>query len=55
MFNRPGPRLVTALEWLSAMFGPNPDLDALPEFPYEWLEAQVRLSFLLMNSSRVSF
>jgi len=23
------------------MFGPNPDLDAPPEFPYEWLEAQV--------------
>lgn len=38
MFNRPGPRLVDALEWLVAVLHDRPDLGP-PEFPAERLEA----------------
>jgi iron complex transport system substrate-binding protein len=37
MFNRPGPRLVDALEWLASILLDRPDL--MPaDFPFEWLE-----------------
>jgi hypothetical protein len=38
-FNRPGPRLVDALEWLVALLAGRTDLLA-PDFPWEWLRPQ---------------
>jgi len=40
MFNRPGPRLVDALEWLVAILHGRPDL-APPGFPAERLDKSV--------------
>ena len=35
-FNRPGPRLVDALEWLTGLLNDKPDM--IPEdFPWKWL------------------
>jgi len=37
-FNRPGPRLVDALEWLTGLINDRSDL--IPkDFPWKWLEA----------------
>ena len=43
MFNRPGPRLVDALEWLAAMFHGCDDV-CPPGFPYEWLDTKQKAS-----------
>mmetsp|Transcript_6866 Transcript_6866/g.10460 ORF Transcript_6866/g.10460 Transcript_6866/m.10460 type:complete len:323 (+) Transcript_6866:115-1083(+) len=37
MFNRPGPRLVDAFEWLASVFLERPEL-AQSDFPVEWLK-----------------
>ena len=37
MFNRSGPRVVDALEWLVAIFHDMPEL-CPPDFPWEWWE-----------------
>lgn len=35
-FNRPGPRLVEALEWLTGLLNDRPDV--MPQaFPWKWL------------------
>ena len=35
-FNRPGPRLVEALEWMTGLLNDQPDL--MPkDFPWKWL------------------
>jgi iron complex transport system substrate-binding protein len=56
MFNRPGPHLVNALEWLAAIFHPgNEDFAKLlpPDFPYKHLDTVAVKSSMALGETTV--